>query len=424
MSKKKRVKKIITLIAAAALLAVTVIPAASFADSADNEGYVYKYIGTDNNNKGESISYYDTTSRRNSGGSTVMFKLKKDSDSKIDLAYCCDLDTYTVNNTYYKRTNLENAGYFKADVARKIRNVVVHGYDPANAESINKLRAAVNEWAEKNNKQERVDTLSKANAITATQLAIWSLSNPEMKPSSSSSTVTLVKEYLVSLPEYTAAPDEIVAESIGITVDPDTDSENNTTAVSGTFNFYSEPDNGITKVTPKGEDIVLSISAGSTTILSGNLQEMIEEGEVELDADTLDYRFEIALEDIGALTGDVDISIAVSGIQDLPRGAYFYKTPDRSDSQNFVGIAAWDKSIALSSLTTVTIPEPKTPTEPETPAEPEQPDTLTEPDTPGEPEYPQTPKTGDETNMLLWAMMAVTSLAIIGVTMVIKRKEA
>ena len=133
---------------ALAVTMVTVIPAGVFADTNSNEGYIYKYIGTDSSNKGNSISYYDCKTRKNTSGSTVMFKLKKEDMSKIDLAYCCDPDTYTVDNTYYKRTNLENAGYFDRDVARNIRNVVVNGYDPANADSVNELKKAVTERTE------------------------------------------------------------------------------------------------------------------------------------------------------------------------------------------------------------------------------------------------------------------------------------
>lgn len=504
MLKKKRIKKIITLVATAALLVGAIVPAAAFADTVEDEGYAYKYIGTDSNNKGGSVSYYDTESKRTSSSSTVMFKLKKDSSNKVDLAYCCDLDTYTVNNTYYKRTNLENAGYFESDVAGSIRNVVVNGYDPANADSINELKTAVNKWAEENGKKDRVNNLSRDNAVTATQLAIWSLSNPEMKPSSSSSTVTLVKDYLVSLPERALSSDEIVAESLGITATIDKDWENNTAVISGTFNFYSEPDAGRTKVCPEGNDITLIISVGGATILEGNVQDLIKEGTVKFDFAALDYDFEIELADAGALTGEVDVDIAISGTQELPRGAYFYKTPDRSDSQNFVGIADWDKQLALKGKTTVLVEEPAAPSEPETPEVPEEPIGPTEPETPvvpdapeapmtpeeptapempeepmmpeepiapsvpeipetpvapeeptapempeeptapemptdpeepdlsddpedpcdpNCPEYPSTPKTGDDSSMLLWAMIAGTSLAIVGVMMALQRRR-
>jgi len=434
---RKRCKKIITLIMALAVTAVTALPAGVFADTNSDEGYIYKYIGTDNNNKGCSISYYDTGKKHNTSGSTIMFKLKKDNENKVDLAYCCDLDTYAINNTYYKRTNLENAGYFDPDTARNIRNVVVNGFDPANSDSAEKLKEAVNAWAENRDMNERVDDLTDEEAVTATQLAIWSLANPEMKPSSESSTVTLVKDYLVNLPERAAAPDETAAECLDITATADKDKETGNLSICGTFNFFSEPEAGKTKVTPKGDDIVLDIKVGEAVCLSGNLKDLLEDGAVKLDQETLDYSYEIKSADDGS-SGEAVVEINVSGIQDLPRGAYFYKTPDRKDSQNFVGIADWDKNLVLSGATKANVVEPETsaePEEPAVPADPIEPDAPAEPETsadpvvpagpeaPELPDMPCTPKTGDDSSLILWGMMAITSLAIMAVSMLIRRKE-
>lgn len=354
----------------AALLAVLVVvgifilPISVNAEGISDEGFVYKYIGTDGNNKGESIQYHEVGAANGSSASAVMFKLRKDNSSIVDRAYCCDLDTYTKNNTYYKRTNLENAGYFEPNVAKRIRNVVVNGYDPNDEDSVIRLEKAANEWAQAN-KKGTVSSLTKKEALTATQLAVWSLANPDMEPGSNSSTITLVKDYLVNLPEGELKPDETVAEDIEATTNIKREYGTNKVTIYGTFSFYSkagssaiENDPSRVRVTPEGDAIRFSIRDENETLVSYNLSNMLETGMATLDPETLEYTYEIKGVEYDTVSKGLNINIKVSGVQELPKGAYFYQTPDRRDSQNFVGIADWDKALDLNAAVKANVYEP------------------------------------------------------------------
>lgn len=97
------------------------------------------------------------------------------------VTYCCDYVTHIQSeapNNGYRRMNLEDSTYFDTEAAKKIRSVLQNGYwkDWTSTE----LAAAegnANAWLATTTETRRISGLTGAEALAATQGAIWSISN-------------------------------------------------------------------------------------------------------------------------------------------------------------------------------------------------------------------------------------------------------
>ena len=106
------------------------------------------------------------------GDDACMFRLTThDEDGNVTgnyATYCVDRDTRTKISSLYERKNLEDSGYFTQAQAEHIRSILYEGYWP-NGE--NTLRLA------KNAGLTHPEKLTNAEALSATQAAIWHYSN-------------------------------------------------------------------------------------------------------------------------------------------------------------------------------------------------------------------------------------------------------
>ncbi|MBE6896112.1 MAG: Cna B-type domain-containing protein [Ruminococcaceae bacterium] len=89
--------------------------------------------------------------------------------SNYEVLYCCDIETGIENGKYYKRINLEDSEYYSADAATNIRSIVTNSYPYVSLEAMkNDLRNYGFPYA---------DELTRADAIAAVQIAIWTYAN-------------------------------------------------------------------------------------------------------------------------------------------------------------------------------------------------------------------------------------------------------
>ncbi len=91
--------------------------------------------------------------------------------SNYEVAYCCDVETGLVYSTDYKRTNLEDSGYYGPVAAQHIRAILLNSYPYVSMEAMKaNLKAG-------GMSSSFVDSLTRADMIAATQMAVWSYAN-------------------------------------------------------------------------------------------------------------------------------------------------------------------------------------------------------------------------------------------------------
>ena len=95
-------------------------------------------------------------------------------ESNYEVAYCCDVETIIVDGTYYKRTNLENSGYYTEASAARIRTIVTNSYPYVSLEEMKADLAA--------NGYPYAEALTRNEIIAAVQTAIWACANTNGVP--------------------------------------------------------------------------------------------------------------------------------------------------------------------------------------------------------------------------------------------------
>lgn len=92
-------------------------------------------------------------------------------ESNYEVTYCCDMETGLKQGTDYKRTNLEDSGYFDEDEAQHIRAILGNAYPYVTMEE---MKA----WLIENGMDEELaGSLNRADMIAAVQMAVWSYAN-------------------------------------------------------------------------------------------------------------------------------------------------------------------------------------------------------------------------------------------------------
>lgn len=92
-------------------------------------------------------------------------------ESNYEVTYCCDMETGLEQSTDYKRTNLEDSGYFDKDEAQHIRAILENAYPYV---TMDEMKA----WLiESGMDKDLVDTINRADMIAAVQMAVWSYAN-------------------------------------------------------------------------------------------------------------------------------------------------------------------------------------------------------------------------------------------------------
>lgn len=93
--------------------------------------------------------------------------------SNYEVTYCCDVETNLKYSTDYKRTNLENSGYFGTYAAQHVRAILLNSYPYVTiAQMKANLKAAGVDG-------DFVDSLNRADIISAVQMAIWHNANSD-----------------------------------------------------------------------------------------------------------------------------------------------------------------------------------------------------------------------------------------------------
>ena len=90
--------------------------------------------------------------------------------------YCVDAVTDGVTGYYYRRMNLEDAGYFSRETAGRVRAILLASFPYQ--QDMEMLATQVNAWIDaEGNGLAKVEQLNASEAISATQSVIWSLTN-------------------------------------------------------------------------------------------------------------------------------------------------------------------------------------------------------------------------------------------------------
>jgi len=92
-------------------------------------------------------------------------------ESNYEVTYCCDVETGLAYNTHYKRINLEDSDYYGPIASQHIRAILQYAYPYVTIEEM-KDRMKDNGMDE-----EFVDSLTRADIISAVQMAVWTYAN-------------------------------------------------------------------------------------------------------------------------------------------------------------------------------------------------------------------------------------------------------
>lgn len=92
-------------------------------------------------------------------------------ESNYNVTYCCDVETPLAYSSDYKRINLEDSGYYGAIASQHIRAILQNSYPYV---SLDEMKANLKAGGLK---ADFVDSLTRADVIAATQLAVWAYAN-------------------------------------------------------------------------------------------------------------------------------------------------------------------------------------------------------------------------------------------------------
>ncbi|MBQ9913684.1 MAG: Ig domain-containing protein [Clostridia bacterium] len=294
-------------------------------------------------------------------------------ESNYIVTYCCDKETGLEYGTHYKQVNLEDSGYFDEAEAQSIRAIIESSYPFVTMDEMKeKLKSSGMDGA-------LVDSLNRADLISAVQMAVWSYAN--------------VNDAAAEGLEYFASID--IPRNTGIYFTPLHDYTNEMwewypgkrtrtfdTRVQYRVNTLAEYLCNLEPVTPSHDQIVISeLEVVKTELIDeddglyhitmyialnggGNEEDELkihatsysqnEDGTVsvtersECRAECIDGIYTITTH---AKDGDM-IEITVDGKQKLSKGAYFYDPEGgREKSQSLVGMSEGVTSVSATKNT-------------------------------------------------------------------------
>lgn len=273
----------------------------SIVGAEENESYDYTYVGVD--------TWGNNVNVNGEESGTALFKVQNP-DGSISYAYCVDLDTLVKEGHNYSRVNVESSGYYDNESAKHIRAIVRNAYPFISLETI---ASTLN-----------LENLTKEEAITATQLAIWKYANDTQTPADLTGNVEALYNYLIALDgvEGQTSVANIIAK------DPIVYANNENCDVE--FIFKADGRN----------------ADGSNIALQYNIEGKPEGLEVmESGIDNEGYTH-IKVTNIKE---DTNIKLIVSGIQNVGTDVFFYSPEGgREKSQSLIGIQSGDTNISKS----------------------------------------------------------------------------
>lgn len=266
-----------------------------------NKNYDYTYIGE--YERGQIISYNGKRYY------TEVFNVKNP-DGSIAHAYCIDLQTAIKENHKYSRANIEDAEYYSNESAKKIRAIVRNSYPFVSLETVSETFD--------------IQGLTKEEAITATQMAIWNYANDEKVEAQLSENSELLYEKLLNL---SGVEGSVVVGKIEFK-EPIVTKNGDKCDVEFLY-----------KINGKNAD-------GSDVNLEYNIEGKSDESSViELDKDSEGYSHV----KVTNIKENEVIKLSVKGIQDVGSDVFFYDPEGgRDSSQSLIGIQSGNTNISNS----------------------------------------------------------------------------
>ncbi len=310
-------------------------------------------------------------------------------ESNYIVTYCCDKETGIEYGTDYKRVNLEDSNYFDADEAQHIRAVLENSYPFISmSEMKERLKAGGLD-------AEFVDSLNRSDLIAAVQMTVWSYANINDAAANGLSyfaSIDIPKNrniYFNPLRDFTCEIWEWLPGKKQRSFDADALYRVNTLAeYLCNLKAVEAPDEQViisnieilkTKLAEHGDgsyDLTVLISVNGAILPNDDVDIIVssysenEDGSINttsahsIDAVSGQITYKTVVN-----TRDADtIKVEVKGVQDLPRGVYFYDPEGgRDSSQSLVGIAEGKTAVHTESEFTFTPDIEITPVEPDEP---------------------------------------------------------
>lgn len=307
-------------------------------------------------------------------------------DQGLAVAYCCDaltgIDRYPPHNQY-RRINLEDASYYEAQTAGRVRAIVRSGYrHDWTDEELKAAQQKANAWL-RTQGEETLENLTYAQAMTATQLAIWMSANSER--------MTAAAYYgLHDYSRYDVTTYDPVKVPSGVPSDPQERKQLNEANAKnvGLFQRYllSLPgapakmviftedhlvsDSGLYATEPGLHNVTLRFTLDGTVSEQDELMLTVRMGDMEkryqlgknatLSSDSTGY-YAVTFDGVDAQKIKSGIELTVSGTQVLIDDAYFYEPFAESSenvrdvSQNLVGYEKAGTPTAVFAACTIEV---------------------------------------------------------------------
>ena len=375
----------------AASMAMSALSFSAMADEAsatteESDPYIYYYNGYDINVSPHFIGETEHW--------TMIFRLDTEwLDRKYNAenlekegvaAYCCDITTELERGEdyAYKRINLEDASYYDDKAAGYIRGIFSNGYWPGKDWDLEKAQKKANKWLEKEypGKELEVHSMSNAEALTATQAAIWHFANDKSAEDLEYS-ATKDEEYMsfycdnttvdkVSV-SYTEGSRETTKGNINLFTEylinqrsqlPEDVIFTDNHFISEELFFVSEAENSVNcngslyfkldGTIGKNDDLTLQVQVGDRECMEYPLV-----GRNALKPDDNGY-YKIEINNITEDEALEDIEISITGYQ-MVDGVYFYEVKPSGEesaqktSQNLVGYYKGKNDISVTTSATI-----------------------------------------------------------------------
>lgn len=318
--------------------------------------------------------------------------LKNQATDKLVTVYCADVFTQTVDSASYNVVNLEDASYYDAEQASKIRAIAMNGYwgTDDSFERVKDMMAKSGKFTE-----DEIALLTPGVALTATQYAIWTFSNvmddlefvnirymikENIAGNNGLGWNTLIAtpkdeqpyvKLLFKLYEYMIALDPVSVEEMStantiindknilkdVTIEVvdkdvnhknnmDSDTDNNAFITNVTFDMEVTPDEA------NGDNLVANVvDSNGNVFAKGRIVGELQEGEIQLrDNGDGTYTFQ----DVTLIENDeVTYTVTIEGVQNIERSVYLYTPANREDSQTLVGYGEGEHKVDISSSVNV-----------------------------------------------------------------------
>ncbi len=308
-------------------------------------------------------------------------------ESNFEVAYCCDKKTGLNYGTYYKRINLEDSSYFGLSEAQHIRAVLEKSYPFVTMDEMRSILKA--EGMDAN----FVDSLTRADMISAVQMAVWSYANINDEAAdgleyfASISVPKNTNLYFTPLHDYTNEVWDWLPGKRQRTYDAEAEYRVNTLAeylcnlesveIKREQLIISQVEVLKTKLAEHGDgtyDLTVLITVNGTILENDDIEIIVtsysENGEtVTTSAHSIDAVSGQSTYKTVVNTKDADtIRVEVKGVQEKPKGVYFYEPENgRDSSQTLVGVAKGRTSVYAENKFIFTPDIEITPVEPDEP---------------------------------------------------------